>query len=57
MANQVDIQNLGKQLTLAREMAILGDYDGALEEFKTIFTTVNTYSKKYDGNTGAKKFG
>jgi hypothetical protein len=38
-------------------MAILGDYDGALEEFKTIFTTVTSYSKKYDGNTGDKKYG
>ena len=49
---QLEIQNLSKQLTVGREMAILGDYDGALQEFKGIFTTVNTYSKKYDVKKG-----
>ena len=32
-------------------MAILGDYDTALAEFKSIFGHVHSYSKKYDGNT------
>ena len=39
-----------KQLTLAREMAILGDYDTALSEFKLIFGHVHNYIKKYDAN-------
>ena len=44
------IQNLSKQLTLAREMAILGDYDNALAEFKLIFTQVDLYARRYEGN-------
>jgi len=43
-----DIQSLVKQLTLAREMAILGDYDMALHEFKQIFKSVHSYSNKYN---------
>jgi hypothetical protein len=38
-------------ITLARENAILGDYDSALSGFKNIFKTVNDYAKKYDGNS------
>lgn len=30
-------------------MAILGDYDAALAEFKNIFGHVHTYSLKYNG--------
>lgn len=42
-------------ITLARENAILGDYDSALVGFKNIFKTVNDYAKKYDG-TSKNKF-
>lgn len=40
-------------------MAILGDYESALSEFKQVFKTVNDYSKKYDGDTNnsKKKYG
>lgn len=31
-------------------MAILGDYDTALSEFKLIFGHVHNYIKKYDAN-------
>lgn len=33
---------------MAREMAILGDYDTSLNEFKRIFENIHIYSKKYD---------
>ena len=45
-----EIQVLGKKLTMAREHAILGDYDAALLEFKSIFSQVHSYSLKYNGN-------
>ena len=38
-------------------MAILGDYDTALAEFKTIFSHIHTYSKKYNGTVLSSKAG
>lgn len=49
MAHEADIQNLFKRLKLARENAILGDYDSALIEFKNIFGLVHAYSSQYNG--------
>jgi hypothetical protein len=49
MAHEADIQNLSKRLKVARENAILGDYDSALIEFKNIFSHVHAYSSKYNG--------
>ena len=46
-SNDQDIQSLNKQLTMARENAILGDYDLALAQFKKIFSDISGYSKKY----------
>lgn len=42
---------MSKLITLARENAILGDYDSALAGFKNIFRSVNEYAKKYEGNS------
>jgi len=51
---RVAIQNLSKEVTCAREMAILGDYDGAIGKFKAIFSAVNQYAKRYEaGPAGA----
>jgi len=48
------ISNLSKEVTCAREMAILGDYDGAIGKFKAIFKSVNQYAKRYEaGPAGA----
>ena len=49
--------DLGKSVTLAREMAILGDYDSALVEFKIIFQIVNEHAKKYDGSNKKNNMG
>ena len=38
--NPVEMQNLSKEVTVAREMAILGDYEGAIDRFKMIFATI-----------------
>lgn len=43
-----EIQELSKKLTMARETAILGDYDSALAEFKSIFSNIHNYSQKYE---------
>jgi mevalonate pyrophosphate decarboxylase len=45
---RTDIKNLSKEVTCAREMAILGDYDGAISKFKNIFKTVHQYAKRYE---------
>ena len=41
-------QTLSKEVTLAREMAILGDYESSIIKFKEIFTTIHTNVKKHE---------
>lgn len=48
---------MSKEVTCAREMAILGDYDGAIEKFQSIFKAVHSYAKRYEGGGGAQASG
>lgn len=42
------IQVISQDVKVAREMAILGDYDKSIAKFKQIFSTVHNYSRKYE---------
>ena len=44
------VQTLEKEVVVARELAILGDYDQALTKFQQIYAVIYLYSKKYDYN-------
>lgn len=42
------VQHLEKEVVVARELAILGDYDGSLQKFQRIHEVVHNYSKRYE---------
>lgn len=52
-----DISDLAKEITTAREFAILGEYEKAILKFKSIFEFVFNYSKKYEGSLESKSGG
>jgi hypothetical protein len=43
---------LHKDVIVARELAIIGDYDQALQKFQRIYEIVYHYSKKYEHSIG-----
>ena len=42
------IQVISNDVKIAREMAILGDYEKSIAKFKHIFSIVHNYSKRYE---------
>ena len=51
------MQNLPKDVIVARELAILGDYDEALRRFQKIYAAVHNYSRRYEAAGGAGAVG
>ena len=56
-ANHASIQTLEKEVQVARELAILGDYDTALVKLQRIYEIVHAYAKKYEYGAAISKGG
>ena len=46
---------MNKNLTVARENALLGNYEAAIEYYKEIFSTVDEYAKRYDDSNQSQQ--
>lgn len=57
LINQIDINDLPKQIQTARELSILGDYEKSIIKFKLIFHFIYNYSKKYETVVESKSGG
>ena len=50
----VEMQDLSKEVTVAREMAILGDYERSIAKFKQVFATITIQIRRYDVGPNSK---